>query len=45
MRVCKASALKDQLVAVTIMCPEDPSGKEINKKLPGVAYRPCGCGI
>ena len=37
MRVCKASALKDQLVAVTITCPEDASGKEINKKLPGVA--------
>lgn len=41
MRESKAIALKDQLVAVTITCPEASSAKEINKKLPGVAADWC----
>ena len=36
-RESKATALKDQLVTVTIACPEDASSKDINKKLPGEA--------
>ena len=43
MREYKAIALKDQLVAVAITCPEASGAKEINKKLPGVAGQTARC--